>query len=138
MAEVDKKNFHDHKVQEDMFHDCAKIRVHAKQSEEVTIAAKYFPMSFAEDTSSNVLSSSLTVDLHDIQHTNDNNDNDDDIINSDDMITSSSQLASTDQAPAIATGRTRWNRLRHIYLVTVEKVTNWFHLVRELVHQSHV
>ena len=90
MAEVDKQNCHDRKVQEDMFHDCVKIQVHAKQSEEVAIAAKYFPMSFAEDTSSDVLSSSLTVDPQDIQHVNGNNNDDDDIMNSDDMITSSS------------------------------------------------
>ncbi len=62
MAKVDKQNVHDHKVQEDVFHDCAKIPVHATQSEEVTIAAKYFPMSFAEDTSSNLLSRALTND----------------------------------------------------------------------------
>ena len=71
MAEIDKQSFHDREVQEDMFHDCVKSRFHTKRNEEVNIAAKYFPMSFAEDPSASLLSSSSTVDLQDIQHIND-------------------------------------------------------------------
>ena len=87
-----------------------KIQVHAKQTEDATTAAMYFPMSSAEDSSSSLLSSSLTVDSQDIQHIRDNND---DVINSDDIITSNSQPASVDQAPAIAMRRSRWSRLGH-------------------------
>ena len=68
----------------------------------VTVAARYFPMSFAEDTSSSPLTSSLIVDLQDTRHNNDNDD---------DTTISNSQQASADQAPAIATHRSRWNRV---------------------------
>ena len=63
MAEIDKQSVHDREVQEDMFHDCVKSRVHAKRNEGVTIAAKYVPMPFAEDMSASLLSSTSTVDL---------------------------------------------------------------------------
>jgi len=81
-------------------------RVHVKKNRRVTIAARYVSMSFAEDMSTGLLSSSSIGGSQDIRHINDNNDNDDD-----DVIISNSQQASAVQAPAIATHGSRWNRV---------------------------